>query len=977
MLSTSARFFRLVLRLAVVCAIVYAAKAWAGGPRFVSGTSGYNKPGVVMSWYTGQPLYFTDPGDLSSSVSHAQADAMVAAAAGIWNVPTANLMLAQGGALAEHVSSTNTYFNGTDVVFPADVEATNYQNIQIAVIYDTDGSVIDLLLGSGASDPSGCLQNGVIESVDSFGVTAVIQHAVIVLNGRCAGSNPQQLTQMQYQLTRTFGRVLGLAWSQLNDSIFTGTSPATKAEEAFWPLMHPIDVLCGSYTYQCMLNAFTLRPDDLSALAQLYPVTAANAQPGKKLSSSDAITLLGPLNFPTGQGMELVNVTARRLEATVDTYLEPYPIVSSTTGFGYLENGGSVVSGAETAAANAGGTQAALEGGWSMARIPGGPRTDWIQFQTESINPLYYGDYAVGAYQRPVISMSGAPAVLLLKGLNPGYTFKETLMQAAGASSCSPGSDGTATSPAAIDPSGWWSGLLCSTGHTSWWSQSVQANRTWTIETTSVDEAGAPSPQKAQLVVGVWNSTDPTGTLPTVAGQAVAMNSMSLGMTQVQMPATTTNATLRIAVADQFGGGRPDFAYNARVLYADSMLPVTLGAGGGQITITGIGFKQGNQVMVDGVPATVISWTATQIVATAPTKGAAQAGTAPVDVEVLDASTGGSTTMQAILTYTGQSVDTIVLVSAPTSLETGTVAATPFAVRVYQPDGVTPAVGATVNFVVTGSGGGGAVLTNCGGGVGCVGTTDATGLAQQPVQGVSAGSVTITATEASSGASVHATILDTDPVRTVTISPTTQYLAAGASGSWSVALTAMQDGSPAAGAAAAWSTAAAGLTLAPATGTTNSAGVSTVLVNVNTVAGGTTNVVGGCVWSSSCATWTLYGVAQPQWMVTATTGALQSVTMGASLGAVTFLVTDRAGHALPGATVNIDQASYAWEDPCPSDGPCASAPVLAATHTLEVSDANGLVQVAPLQVANVPQVVKIAASTGTQGFATAAVSVTP
>jgi hypothetical protein len=99
--------------------------------------------------------------------------------------------------------------------------------------------------------------------------------------------------------------------------------------------------------------------------------------------------------------------------------------------------------------------------------------------------------------------------------------------------------------------------------------------------------------------------------------------------------------------------------------------------------------------------------------------------------------------------------------------------------------------------------------------------------------------------------------------------------------------------------------------------------------------------------------------------------------MPSSLGPVTLLVTDLAGHALPGATVTVDQKSYAWESPCASDGPCPSAPVLATAQTVEVSDGNGLVQVSPLQVADVAQVVKIAASTGTQGFATAALSVTP
>ncbi len=74
-------------------------------------------------------------------------------------------------------------FDGTVVVFPTDVEATNYSSVQIPVIYDRDGSVIDLLLGSGASDPMGCRQNGVVESVDSFGSSGTIQHAVIVLNG--------------------------------------------------------------------------------------------------------------------------------------------------------------------------------------------------------------------------------------------------------------------------------------------------------------------------------------------------------------------------------------------------------------------------------------------------------------------------------------------------------------------------------------------------------------------------------------------------------------------------------------------------------------------------------------------------------------------------------------------------------------------------------------------------------------------------
>ena len=214
-------------------------------------------PGQSEGWATSQLLYFTDPGSLASGLTHAQADAMVAAAAAVWNVPTSSLTLAQGGQLAEHVSSANTYLGNNGPVFPADVQVTNEAAIPVAVIYDTDGSVTDLLLGSGASDPVACRQNAVTESVDDIQPDGHIHHALLLLNGRCVGSAAEQLTQMQYQLTRAFGRVLGLAWSQLNDNVFTAATTVTADQETYWPLMHPLDVLCGPYSYQCMQNPFT------------------------------------------------------------------------------------------------------------------------------------------------------------------------------------------------------------------------------------------------------------------------------------------------------------------------------------------------------------------------------------------------------------------------------------------------------------------------------------------------------------------------------------------------------------------------------------------------------------------------------------------------------------------------------------------------------------------------------------------------
>ena len=185
--------------------------AYAGGPRFVTGPPFFTAPaGQPIGWKQPQLLYYTDPGALSTSVDHQASDALVAAAAGVWNVPVASITVAQGGALAEHVSGQNVYLDTSGLIFPTDVMNSNAAAIPVAVVYDTDGSVTDLLLGSGASQPSGCRQNAVTETVDSFDPAGYILHAIVIVNGRCTGAEPELQLELQYQLMRAFGRVLGI-----------------------------------------------------------------------------------------------------------------------------------------------------------------------------------------------------------------------------------------------------------------------------------------------------------------------------------------------------------------------------------------------------------------------------------------------------------------------------------------------------------------------------------------------------------------------------------------------------------------------------------------------------------------------------------------------------------------------------------------------------------------------------------------------
>ena len=478
----------------------------------------------------------------------------------------------------------------------------------------------------------------------------------------------------------------------------------------------------------------------------------------------------------------------------------------------------------------------------------------------EAINPLYSGEFALSSSERPPVELSGSPVYGLVTDPATNVTAWHTFAVPDASSTCFLAASGAENAPAAADPSGWWTGLLCGPRTPAWSSVTIRGGHTWTIEATATDELGEQTTAKLQPVLGVWNSTDPTGTLPTVASMPVPMNSEVSGMTQLAIAAAPADASYRFTVADAYGGGRPDFTYRARLLYGDSVTPATLGAAGGQITITGTGFATGNRVLVNGVACKVLSWTPTQIVATAPTLVAVKAtGGLAVDVEVLDAGTGGSSTISGAITYPGGGIDSLTLVSAPPALATGVTAATPFAVKVLASDGATPVAGASVRVAVTA---GAAAITACGAASACTLVANSVGLAQTTLSGTAAGSVTLTATELSGGATVQVTLTDTDPVRAVTLATPAAYLAAGATASYSLALQATQSGLPAPSTAITWT--ASGLALGSAVTLTGGDGSTSNTINAVNIAAGSDSVQ-ACGWTTVCTAWQLIGVPASEW----------------------------------------------------------------------------------------------------------------
>ena len=729
---------------------------FASGPRFVTGPPFFTgQAGVAIGWRQTNLMYYTDPGDLSASVNHAAADALVAAAAGVWNVPVASITVGKGGSLAEHVSGQNVYLDSTGMNYPADVGSGNAAAIPIAVIYDADGSVTDTLLGAGASGPSQCRGNSVTESVDSFDPAGYILHAIIVLNGRCTGAAAGQQLEMQYKLQRIFGRVLGLAWTQTNDNVFTGTPQPTYNQALHWPVMHPLEIICGPYSYQCMPNPFQLRADDIAGLVAVYPIArnAATTQ-GKQASLTYGSNGQGSVSFQSGQGMAGVNVLVTR----EPPYSAPegWAEVSAVSGTYFRRAGRSLFVAADPSPL---GSQGALNQGFvgqfvvAYTPIDESLNFQTLVFSTEPVNALYTGAYSLGPYAAGNVMPSGSPQAQN-SDVDQQFGYASVSWTVANAAAaCGDGTDGTPSAPNPVAASGWWNGVLCAYGHNSYSSVTMQAGRTYTMEVTALDEGGLATEAKAMPVMGLFAPTDGPGALPSAGVTAAAFNGRGVGTTTVGGQTGAAGGApmvMRLGIADQRNDGRPDFGYQARLFYADSVAPAQVPVGGGTMTISGYGFRMGNAVAINGVAAAVVSATANTLVVTAPAMAAVRGvqGTA-VDIAVSDVSTGATSVMSAALTYSNApaSAMTMKLVSAPAGTQyVGDAAGVAFAVQVIGADGTTPAAGVGVTFsTVAGT----VRWAACGGAATCRVVTDANGMASSGVTPGSAGGVTIQAADGS------------------------------------------------------------------------------------------------------------------------------------------------------------------------------------------------------------------------------------
>ena len=920
--------------------------ALAGGPKYVAGISFFNSAnlGQPIHWSNGQVNYYVDQGPLNGSVSNQQATAMVDAAAALWSaVPTAAVTLTDMGPLNEDVNGNSIVAVDGQITAPADItpQAATYP---LGVIYDADGSVIDSIFGTGASDPTSCQNNGVWTWLDNINPDATAAHGIILLNGLCATS-PDLLAMMSYELERAFGRVLGLDYAQVNPAAVTDEIPGGTAG---WPVMQPLSGVCSQGGGECIPDPTVLRYDDIAALNRIYPVTAQNLPsfPSKQLTTANTVSIQGTISFRTGMGMQGVNVVARPLDANGNPL---YQFTVSFVSGGYFNgNHGNSITGYTDAHGNLltmwGSNDPTLQGYFDLSDMPLPPGVSSANYQVtfEPVNPLYILTDSVGPYLDGQVAPSGTLPPISVPALAAGSTQTLTVNVPDSAVGGYQDAIGTEASPRTMPMSGMWAGRISQVGQTDWFTFPVRGNRTFTLVTQALDETGKPTELKAMPSIGIWDAFDLAGA--TAIGAAPGMNGLATGENWLRV-ASNGDGLVRIGIADQRGDGRPDYAYNGWVLYADTVLPQRLSASGGPIVIHGMGFRLADTVLVGGQAAIVTSISPNEITAIAPP--AASGVTGSVDVEIDDLPTFyAAAIVSGGVSYDAGSGDALTLLTAPMNTVPIGVPI-PFTVTALGPD-LRPAGGVTVIYSVTG----GTATLACGLPACSVNATG-DGRASMNITAQD-GTWSVVTASLINGSSLQAQFAGGTPPELAALTPRLS-LAAGTTVSWTVQALVLSNGLAAAGQAVSWQSTGSGISAQGSVAAiTSAAGIATETLTVGPLAEGQLSTMNACLnGTSQCVALTAIGARPEYATLEAVSGTTQSLSVAGTPVQITLRLLDMDGNPMAAGTVSLYQALYAWSPPCGPHGVCPPSILLSTATATATSALDGTVTFTPASLPGV------------------------
>ncbi len=958
-LTTRSFLFRLAVAMAIVFVFALLSRA-GGGPKAVAGTTYFDSTvsGQPLLWPQGLITFYTDRGNLSPVLPNGAANSLVADAFSQWaSVPTAALAASSGGQLAEDVNGTNVTVNSDGTIsMPADIQASA-TGTPIGIVYDYDGSVTSALMGSGAGDSIQCFFNAAFGGDDNYAALGTYQHALIVINGQCAQQS-SQLVEVEYRLVRVIGNVLGLGWSQVNPNVISGTPPPTSDDYAGFPVMHYLDpVSCVPIT-RCYPNPYQLAPDDVAAVSRLYPVTAQNQSnfPGKQISSSATARIHGSVWFtdPFGnrtQPMQGVNVVARWVDPATGLSSRRYA-ASSVSGFLFTGNAGNPVTGFNDALGNPysqwGSSSPALEGFFDLSglQLPGGGSAQY-QLSVEPLDPTW--SVGVGSYAPFLVTPSGLFQPIVVTVTAGQDVEQDILLSSTAQPIAQPPASETRTAPAPVPPAGDWAGSLSGYGDVAYFLLPVQANRTLSVAVTARDESGNGSEAKAQPVIGMWAASDPQGTAPP-AFTPSPFNTLNFGLTRLDAQ-ITSSANFLIGISDLRGDGRPDYNYQAHVLYADSVSPARVGVNGGPITVQGTGFAPALTASIGSTAVSTLAVSATQMILAAPAQG-----DGPQSITISDPANGASSTMTGALTYGAAVDDQIILLSGlnpPTPV--GTQAVNPVRVQVLASDGVTPVSGATIGWNASN----GLQLSACGGAASCSVTTDQSGGAATWLVPAAVGVATITATLApgvySSAPSVSTTLNATESASDIGVLTPYLWIAQGATVSVPLTARVLSNGAPQSNVGVNFTVVSGSGTLSAASAQSDSNGYATVTLSLTQIAA--LVQVSACVTPANapCQPFYVNPVPLSQLNLQAVSGAGQ-VSAGSAFQPVVVRVTDSASPPNPvlAATVTFQTTVLRPGGSPPAGGDGETNPInpampviLSVSQSSAASDILGLASIVP------------------------------
>jgi hypothetical protein len=958
------RFF-----LGILATALEASCALAGGPKFVAGTAYFNAAvvGQPVHWSAGAVNYSVDEGPLNGQISNQDATAMVDAAAAIWSaVPTAGITLTDSGSLNEDVNGVSVIAGNHVFAAPSDVTpaATSYP---LAVIYDADGSVINSLFGAGSSDPTSCQNNGVFAWLDNIRPDASIGHAVILLNGLCATS-PNLVAMMRFELERAFGRVLGLDYAQVNPGALANGQPDGLLG---WPVMQPMSGTCGAMGGICIPNPAQLRFDDIAALNRIYPITPANLAsfPGKQITAANTVSIQGTLRFRTGVGMQGVNAVARPLDSNGNPLCQ-YSVTFVSGGY-FSGNRGNPVTGWTDTNVNPlaqwGSNDPTLQGFFDLSDIPLPPGMTTANYQVtfEPINPLYMLTESVGPYINGSPAPSGTMPVLTVPGMSAGSSTNLTVIIDDSAAGNPQDAIASPDMPRPMPSGGFWCGRLGQVGQADWFAFPVRAGHTFTIVTQALNESGLPTETKALPALGVWDAFSPISAL--TLNWAPALNGYATGETWLQVTASADDI-VRLGIADMRGDGRPDYAYNGWVLYAETVLPPRLSAAGGPIVIRGMGFRPSDTVLIGGQKATVTSISPNEITAIAPAAMPGVSGS--VDVEVDDLPMFyAMTILPGGISYDSANGDSLTLNTAPANTVPIGVPI-PFTVSALSPN-LTPAGGVTVKFAVVS----GDATLSCGA-TACSTPATGDGVANINITAPSATASIVTAS-LTNGASLQAHFCGGVAPSLAALTPTLS-VAAGATVNWTTQAIALTGGAPVPGQTVTWQSSAGISPQGAPSNTTGSGGVASKSLTVGPLAEGQQAISNACLnGTSQCVSFIAIG-ARPEFAwLEPVSGTGQTLSASDIPGLITLRVRDMNGNPMVGGTVTLYQSLYTWTPHCPPHGRCAQAPLLATQTALAISALDGTVTFAPASMPGLATNLVAVAVTGNSSTVSIAVEQHP